>query len=574
MRILLGLFLVPLWLGAQQVAVKEHQLSNGMKVLLLERNDAPSISGGWVARVGSVDERPGITGMAHLFEHMMFKGTPTIGTKDYEKDIEIIAAQEKVRDAMRSEERRMREMWRRGEITDLQDPDQKTVEWNQLNEEFKKLVEAHRKVIVKNEFDRIYTANGGSGMNAYTSYDHTAYFITVPANKLELFMWMESERLLRPILREFYAERDVVFEERRMRTESTPLGKFFESFNSLFWESHPYSWPIIGWPSDITAISKKQADAFYGTYYMPQNLTLVMVGDFKSKPALALAEKYFGRLKKGEGRPPDVVTLEQPQKAEKRFYAEAETNPNVDIYWHTPAFGHKDTYPLSVLAQVLSTRTGRLHKELVLGKKLATDTWAWQGARKYAGEFNMGAEITEGNTPEMAEQEIYRLIEQIKTEPVPAKELQKVKNNFAAAEYRRLSSNHPILMQIMRSEGLGNWREINEAGPKIQAVTPADLQRVAKKYFTKENRAVAVYTRKPGTGGGDEDPLMAGLDAQSKAMARKMSSSINANKNLEELKKQLAGLEAQMEQNGAKAPPVMKVIRTVLRNRIAELEKK
>ena len=574
MRILLGLFLVPLWLGAQQVAVKEHQLSNGMKVLLLERNDAPSISGGWVARVGSVDERPGITGMAHLFEHMMFKGTPTIGTKDYEKDIEIIAAQEKVRDAMRSEERRMREMWRRGEITDLQDPDQKTAEWKQLNEEFKKLVEDHRKVIVKNEFDRIYTANGGSGMNAYTSYDHTAYFITVPANKLELFMWMESERLLRPVLREFYAERDVVFEERRMRTESTPLGKFFESFNSLFWESHPYSWPIIGWPSDITAISKKQADAFYGTYYMPQNLTLVLVGNFKSKPALALAEKYFGRLKKGEGLPPDVVTLEQPQKAEKRFYAEAETNPNVDIYWHTPAFGHKDTYPLSVLAQVLSTRTGRLHKELVLGKKLATDTWAWQGARKYAGEFNMGAEITDGNTPEMAEQEIYRLIEQIKTEPVPAKELQKVKNNFAAAEYRRLSSNHPILMQIMRSEGLGNWREINEAGPKIQAVTPADLQRVAKKYFTKENRAVAVYTRKPGTGGGDEDPLLAGLDAQSKAMARKMSSSINANKNLEELKKQLAGLEAQMEQAGAKAPPVMKVIRTVLRNRIAELEKK
>ena len=574
MRILFSLFLVPLWLGAQQVAVKEHQLSNGMKVLLLERNDAPSISGGWVARVGSVDERPGITGMAHLFEHMMFKGTPTIGTKDYEKDIEIIAAQEKVRDAMRSEERRMREMWRRGEITDLQDPDQKTAEWKQLNEEFKKLVEDHRKVIVKNEFDRIYTANGGSGMNAYTSYDHTAYFITVPANKLELFMWMESERLLRPVLREFYAERDVVFEERRMRTESTPLGKFFESFNSLFWESHPYSWPIIGWPSDITAISKKQADAFYGTYYMPQNLTLVLVGNFKSKPALALAEKYFGRLKKGEGLPPDVVTLEQPQKAEKRFYAEAETNPNVDIYWHTPAFGHKDTYPLSVLAQVLSTRTGRLHKELVLGKKLATDTWAWQGARKYAGEFNMGAEITEGNTPEMAEQEIYRLIEQIKTEPVPAKELQKVKNNFAAAEYRRLSSNHPILMQIMRSEGLGNWREINEAGPKIQAVTPADLQRVAKKYFTKENRAVAVYTRKPGTGGGDEDPLLAGLDAQSKAMARKMSSSINANKNLEELKKQLAGLEVQMEQAGAKAPPVMKVIRTVLRNRIAELEKK
>ncbi len=570
----MGLLLFPLLLGAQQVPVKEHFLSNGMKVLLLERNDAPSISGGWVARVGSVNERPGITGIAHLFEHMMFKGTPKIGTKDYKADVKIINEQERVRDAMRVEERKMREMWRKGEITDLQDPDQKTDKWKKLNEEFKVLIEEHRKVIVKNEFDRIYTSNGGSRMNAYTSYDHTAYFIDVPSNKLELFMWMESGRLLDPVFREFYTERDVVFEERRMRTESTPLGKFFESFNSLFWESHPYSWPIIGWPSDIPAISKKQADEFYATYYMPQNLTLVLVGDFEGNAALAMAEKYFGRLKKGKGLVPDVVTLEQPQKAEKRFYAEAETNPNIDIYWHTPAFGHKDTYPLSVLAQVLSTRTGRLHKKLVLGEKMATDTWAWQGARKYAGEFNMGAEVTDGNTPEEVEQVIYSLVEEVKSKLVPAKELQKVKNNFAAAEYRRLSSNHPILMQIMRSEGLGNWREINEAGPKIQAVTAEDLQRVAKKYFAKENRAVAVYTRKPGTGGGDEDPIFAGLDAQAKAMARKVTSTINADKDLAQLKKRLADLEAQMEKAGAKAPPVMKVIRAVLRKRIAQLEKK
>ena len=190
-------------------------------------------------------------------------------------------------------------------------------------------------------------------MNAYTTYDHTAYFITVPSNKLELFMWMESGRLLEPVFREFYAERDVVFEERRMRTESTPTGKFTESFNSLFWESHPYSWPVIGWPSDIPAISKAQADEFYATYYAPQNLTLILVGDFKSKEALAQAEKYFGRIKKGKDEAPDVVTLEMPQKAEKRFFAEAEINPNVDIYYHTPAFGHKDTFALRVLAQVL-----------------------------------------------------------------------------------------------------------------------------------------------------------------------------------------------------------------------------
>ena len=296
MRILLGLFLFPALLTAQQVPVKEHFLANGMKVLLVERHDAPSISGGWVARVGSVNERPGITGIAHLFEHMMFKGTPTLGTKDYKKDLEIMAEQERVRDLMRAEDRKMRVMWRRGEITNLQDPEQKTKRWRELNDEFKKLVDAHRKVIVKNEFDRIYTSNGGSKMNAYTTYDHTAYFISVPSNKLELFMWMESGRLLEPVFREFYAERDVVFEERRMRTESTPLGKFSESFNSLFWESHPYGWPVIGWPSDIPAISKADADEFYATFYVPENLTLVLVGDFKSKEALAMALKLMSAV--------------------------------------------------------------------------------------------------------------------------------------------------------------------------------------------------------------------------------------------------------------------------------------
>jgi predicted Zn-dependent peptidase len=574
MRILLGLFLFPALLVAQQVPVKEHFLANGMKVLLVERHDAPSISGGWVARVGSVNERPGITGIAHLFEHMMFKGTPTLGTKDYKKDLKIMADQERVRDLMRAEERKMRAMWRRGEITDLFDPEQKTKRWRALNDEFKKLVDAHRKVIVKNEFDRIYTSNGGSKMNAYTTYDHTAYFITVPSNKLELFMWMESGRLLEPVFREFYAERDVVFEERRMRTESTPLGKFSESFNSLFWESHPYGWPIIGWPSDIPAISKADADEFYATFYVPENLTLVLVGDFKSKEALTMAQKYFGRLKRGKKTVPDVITMEMPQKAEKRFYAEAETNPNVDIYWHTPAFGHKDTYALSVMSKILTGNTGRLKKELVLKSKLATDTFAWTRGMLYAGQFNAGGEVADGKDPAAVETAIHAVIEKLKTEQVPAKELQKVKNNFAAAEYRRLSSNHPILMQIIRNEGTGDWRELNTAGAKLQAVTPADIHRVAKKYFTKENRAVAIYTRKPGTGGGaDDNPLLAGLSGQAKAMARKFISSVNSDKDLDALKGRLQQIEEQLEKAGSKAPPIMKVIRAALRKRIGELEK-
>ncbi len=281
-------------------------------------------------------------------------------------------------------------------------------------------------------------------MNAYTSGDMTAYFITVPANKLELWMWMESERLLRPVFREFYAERDVVFEERRMRTESTPLGKFAETFESIFWESLPYGWPVVGWPSDIPAISKAQADEFYGIYYAPQNITTLLVGDFDVAAAEALAEKYFGRIPRGKKEAPDVVTLEVKQPAEKRMYAEAEANPQVDIIWHTVPFGHRDSYALQVLGQILSTRTGRLYKGMILGSQIATETWAQQDSRKWAGLFNCGGEVKEGHTTAEIESGLYAELDKLKNEPVPADELQKVKNNFAAGEYRRLSANSPI----------------------------------------------------------------------------------------------------------------------------------
>jgi predicted Zn-dependent peptidase len=484
---------------AQKVPVVEKQLSNGMHLLLVERHDEPTIAGGWVAHVGSSNEKPGMTGIAHLFEHMMFKGTPTIGTKDYLKDQEIIQAQEKVRDEMRQEEKKMRAEYREGKIDDLLKPENKTPRYRELEKEFQKLIDEQREVLVKNEFDRIYTGQGGSSMNAFTTEDMTAYFITVPANKLELWMWMESERILHPVFREFYAERDVVFEERRMRTESTPLGKFSEEFNAMFWESVPYSWPVVGWPSDIPAISKAQADDFYSTYYAPQNITLILVGDFQPAQVEALARKYFQRIPHGNKPAPDVVTIEVKQVAEKRMYAEADTNPQVDLLWHTVPFGHKDSYALEILGQILSTRTGRLYKGLVLGSSVATEVYADQGSEKWAGYFNAGGEAREGHKPEEVETGILSNIEKLKNEEVPAEELQKVKNNFAAAEYRRLSSNMPILMHLIHNDGEGDWHEINEAGPKIQAVTAADVKRVVNQYFSKENRTVAIYTRKPGT---------------------------------------------------------------------------
>jgi predicted Zn-dependent peptidase len=498
-KLILGLLLAAGPVFGQKVNVLETNLANGFRVLLVERHDDPTIAGGWVAHVGSANERPGITGIAHLFEHMMFKGTPTIGTKDAARDLQIMAEQERVRGEMRKEETQLRAAYRRGEIDDVQKPENRTPRLRELDQEFAGLVAQQREILVKNEWDRVYTSAGASGMNAFTTTDLTGYFITVPANKLELWAWMESERLLHPVFREFYAERDVVFEERRMRTESTPLGKFSETLEAMVWSAHPYHWPTVGWPSDIPAITKAQADEFYALYYAPQNITLILIGDFRADTALTLLRKYFERIPRGREETPEVVTLEIDQLAEKRMYAEAEANPRVEIQWHTVPFGHRDSYALNILAQVLSTRTGRLYKGLVLGSKVATEAAAGPDHRKWAGLFGVDGEAASGRTPEEVEQAIYAELDKLRTEEVPAEELQKVKNNFTANEYRRLASNMSILMQLLFSDGHGDWREINEAGAKHQAVTAADLQRVVKKYLTRENRTVAIYTRKPGS---------------------------------------------------------------------------
>ncbi len=483
-------------LYSQQVPVIETNFSNGIRVLLVERHDEPSVAGGWVAHVGSANERPGITGIAHLFEHMMFKGTTSIGTTDANKDSAILITQEKVRDEMRDEEAKIRAEVRKGKADDLLKPETWSPRYRELQQQFKTLVDDERKVLVKNEFDNIYTANGASGMNAFTMQDMTAYFCTVPANKLELWMWMESGRLLHPVFREFYSERDVVFEERRMRLESTPLGRPMETFNAMFWEALPYSWDTLGWPSDVSTISKAQADEFYATFYAPQNLTLIVVGDFNAQQFIPLAEKYFGRIPRGSKNPPDLVTLEPKQVVEKRLNAEVAANPQVEIFWHTVPFGHQDSYALQIFGQLLSTHTGRLYKDLVLGNGVATDAGAAQYSMKWAGFFDASGEATPDHSPAEVENAIYAEIEKLQHTEVPPEELQKVKNNFAAGEYRKLNSNMSILHSLIWSEGEGDWREINNANAKLQAVTAADVKRVANRYFTKENRAVATFTRK------------------------------------------------------------------------------
>jgi predicted Zn-dependent peptidase len=478
------------------IEVTEVTLGNGMRWLLFPRHDSPTVSAGWVAHVGSVNEREGMTGISHLFEHMMFKGTRTIGTRDIEADLAIIAEQEKVRAAMREELKQMQERLRRGEIDDLLKPENQTARYRQLETQFDELVARQRDVIIKDQMDQIYTRNGGQELNAFTNEDMTVYFVRIPSNRLELWAWLESDRLTNPVFREFYSERDVVFEERRMRTESTPLGKFDEEFNALFWTAHPYRWPVVGWASDIPAITKEQADEYFSTYYAPNNLTGVLVGDFDPAPARALLERYFGRIPRGEKDPPEVVTVEPKQLGEKRYNAEAETPPTVRVWWHGAPFVHRDRTPLDLLSDLLTGRTGRLYKGLVLGRQIANEVEASVDLKKYAGAFEIEGVVKEGKDPAEVEAAIHEEIARVQNEPVPAEELQKIKNQGKASAYRRLSSPFSIAIQLLYYDGLGDWKYINSYADEVDAVTAADIQRVARAYLTRENRTVGVFLRK------------------------------------------------------------------------------
>jgi predicted Zn-dependent peptidase len=541
-----------------QITVEEHTLPNGMKWLLYENHDSPTIAAGWTARVGSVNERPGITGISHFFEHMMFKGTKTIGTKDIDEDLRLIDEQEKVREGMRAEMEVMRERLRRGEIDDLQKPESWTERYRELDEQFDALVQKQREIIVKDQMDQIYTKNGGEFLNAFTSEDQTAYFLRIPKNRLELWAWLESDRLLNPVFREFYSERDVVFEERRLRTESTPLGKYDEAFNALFWEASPYKWPVVGWASDIPMYTLAQAKQYFATYYAPNNLTGVLAGDFEAAEVKPLLERYFGRIPRGTVEPPSVVTQEPKQLGEKRFNAEAETSPTVRTWWKTVPFLHKDTPALDLLSDVLSGRTGRLYKGLVLGRQVANQSSASIDPRKYEGIFMVETTVKDGKEPAAAEAAVYEEIETLRKEPVPAEELQKVKNAFKANSYRRLSSPFAIFIQLVSYDALGDWRLINTSPERADAVTTADLQRVAQAYLTKENRTVATFLRKEGSA--PEDPEIAKLPPQAQTMVRQASKQIEGEADAAKLQQMIAQMQQMITQAPAEAKPAFELI--------------
>jgi predicted Zn-dependent peptidase len=549
--IVIGLALALLACAAAQaqeasVPVTEVVLDNGMKLLLVERRDSPRVAAGWGAHVGSVNEQIGTTGIAHLFEHMMFKGTDTIGTTDFEAEMAIMAELDGIRAEMEAEYTALREAKRRGEVEgSIYLPENQTPRLAELREKMKELQEAQREYIVNNEYDKIYTNQGATGLNAGTNSDATVYFIDVPSNKLELWFWMESDRLLNAVFREFYSERDVVREERRMRVESDPTAKFEEQFDFMFWGSIPYHHPTIGWPSDVESINRAQAEAFFDTFYAPNNITAALVGDFDTDEAIALAKKYFERIPAGANPPPEVVTEEIEQLQERRMSATADTNPSVQIRWHAVPFVHQDSFALDVMTDVLSGRTGRLYKAMVEEQTLATgQPYAYFSGQKYAGSTEIGAELADGISHEQVEAALLAEIEKLKTEPVSERELAKVKNQNLANSFRRLQSNFFLLLQLLFYDILGDWEYLNTSPAMVQAVTADDIMRVANRYFPAEGMNVLWYHRKEGA---VADPELDALTGQAKMMAKQSIAQINQITDPAELQAVLGQLE------GAKA---------------------
>ena len=478
--------LAPTSLLAQDFAgfeqrMTEFTLDNGLKFLVLERHQAPVVSFHTYADVGSVDEVLGITGLAHLFEHMAFKGTKTIGTTNYEAETKLMAKMDDAFQAVKDEQRK-------GERADKD-------RLRQLKKQLEQAQQEAQQYLVHDEYEEVYKHAGSAGFNAYTSWDATQYILSLPSNKVQLWMLMESDRFCNPVLREFYKERDVVMEERRLSIESQPQGRLMEEFLAVAYKAHPYGIHIIGHMSDIETITRPEAEDFFKTYYGPGNLTIAIVGDVNPQKVRALARKYFGRIPAAP-KPEPVETVEPPQLGERRVTLEDPAQPFVLIGYHKPGINHPDDAVFDAITDIVGMgRTSRLYRSLVKEKKIAVVASGFQGlpGNKYPGLFLFYAMPSRGHTHQECEQAIYEEIEKLKAELVTPEELAKAKTRARAGLIRQLDSNSGLAAQITFYEVVtGDWRNLFKQLDKIERVTAEDIQRVAKEYFTKKNRSVGV----------------------------------------------------------------------------------
>ncbi len=464
-----------------QKRVTEFTLANGMHFIVLERHQAPVVSFHTYVNTGSVDDPKGESGLAHMFEHMAFKGTETIGSTNWPAEKKAMDDIERLYDQLEAERDKLSRA----------DPDRV----NTLEAEVHEAIEKADSFVVPNLYPRIIEENGGVGMNASTGEDSTDYFYNFPANRVELWFYLESARFLHPVYREFYKERDVVREERRMRVESDPQGKLMEAMLATAIEAHPYRIMPGGWASDIENLRVKDAEKFFAAYYVPGNITMAVVGDVDPARIRALAEQYFARLAK-RPMPDPVITVEPVQEGPKRVEVASPAQPMEFVAYHRPDQYDKDDPVFDVLSDLLSEgRTGLLYKDMVRDKKLALAAGAQSEfpGGKYPGLFIFYLVPGLGHTSEENEKELDAVIESLKKDQVDEAALARVKTRTRAGLIRQLDDNAG-LAQLLTSyyANYGDWKKLFTSLDDIDKVTASDVQRVAKQYFAKENRTTAV----------------------------------------------------------------------------------
>jgi predicted Zn-dependent peptidase len=464
--------------------VSEFTLANGMHFIIVERHQAPVVSFNTYVNAGAVDDPRGKTGIAHMMEHMAFKGTETIGTKNWPLEKKALASIETAYDKLSAEQRK-------GATADAK-------KVAALEDGLKQAIDKAESYVEPNEYDKVVEQNGGVGLNAGTSEDSTNYYYSFPANRTELWFLLESERFLQPVFREFYKERDVVREERRMRVESSSQGLLVEKLLMTTFDQHPYRIGPGGLAEDIENFRMPEAFSFFRKYYVPKNITVGIAGDVDPKECRRLAEKYFGRLP-SRPAPPGVTVVEPPQKSERRISIEHKDQPILVIAYRRPDQSDPDDLALDVTSEILAGgRTSLMYRELVRDQKIALAAGAQSSfpGEKYPNLFllyivpNMGKTVAESEKASLA------LIEQIKTK-VDAGALERVKTKLRAGLVRRLDSNSGLAGDLTAYHAsYGTWKRMFTDIEEMQKITAEDVMRVAKKYLVPESRTVA-WTYQP-----------------------------------------------------------------------------
>ncbi|MBN2565531.1 MAG: insulinase family protein [Candidatus Eisenbacteria bacterium] len=537
--------------------VTEFELDNGMKFIIVERHEAPVVFCAVGFKVGAIYERPGITGISHLLEHMLFKGTETIGTKDYEAEKVFLdredALAEQIRELMLEIEAwrlDYLEQYAKDLTASFSDEDRaaigsdRALELDLLVEKMEEagpgpelqaltgLLESegndyfalflslkrlemdlydvmgeHRELIVSNELWETYMNNGSRMLNAGTSNDGTFYFAYLPANRIELFMLLESDRMANPVFREYYTERDVVMEELRMGLND-PEGVLYDSFMATAYTASQYGVPVVGWASDVSMITRADLQDYFDRNYAPNNAVGFFAGDVDPEWAKKLAERYFGAIPRGEDLPA-LTTREPEQQGERRVVVRQDAKPSLMIGYHVPANPHPDSYALNALQSILSSgRTSRFYKGIYEEQGLTREApQAWMGpGDRLDPLFMVTADPKEPHTLGEVEAAILRELERVKVEPVSTRELERVWNQDEASLVRALGSNAGLAFRVGFYAALrGDWRALLVDMERLKQVTPEDIMRVASKYLTEENRTVGWLVETESAGDREEE---------------------------------------------------------------------